>query len=150
MYSFYHQIWLLIALIYTIPTPHPHERRRVPVNVYYSMPYYAHFFFIYSVGGSFFCAKFSDYMSTVASAALWIIFGASCLVLYSPAFHVERKKLDEEGNEVTLRCPLIGFRACEVYLDVEGINKGLYDPEDSDIDRRLHDGYRHGPALLRI
>lgn len=128
----------------------PRERRRVPVNVYYSMPYYAHFFFAYSVGGSFFCAKFSGQMSTVASAALWTIFGVSCLVLYSPAFQVERKKLDEEGNEVTLQCPLIGFRACEVYLDVEGINNGLYDPSDGNIDRRLHDGYRHGPALLRI
>ena len=67
-----------------------------------------------------------------------------------PYTYAERKKLDEEGKEVTLRCPLIGLKAFEVDLDLEGINKGLYDPEDGRADPRLHDGCRYGLALFRV
>ena len=71
-------------------------------------------------------------------------------MLLSPTFYVERKKTDEEGNEITLRCQLVGLKACEVDLDVEGIEKGLYDPPDGNVHPGLHDGCRHGRALLRI
>lgn len=40
-----------------------------------------------------------------------------------PYTYAERKKLDEEGKEVTLRCPLIGLKAFEVDLDLEGVNR---------------------------
>lgn len=131
----------------------PRESRIVPANTYYVMPYFGHFVCVFSLAGSFSCAQISDYVSTATSAILWTIFGISILVMMllgHPIFRLERKKMDEEGKEVTLRCPIIGFKACEVDLDLEGINKGLYDPEDGSVDPRLHDGCRYGPALLRI
>lgn len=67
-----------------------------------------------------------------------------------PCTYAERKRIDENGELVTLRCPLIGFKIFEVDLDLEGIDKGFYDPEDGKPDPRLHDGYRYGPALIRI
>lgn len=131
----------------------PRERRLVPGNTYYVMPYFGHFAGVFFVTGSIACAQISYYVSTATSAVLWSIFAILVLVIMSfghPVFLLERKKIDEEGKEVTLRCPIIGFKACEVYLDVEGINKGLYDHEDGSYDSRLHDGCRYGPALFRI
>ena len=92
-------------------------------------------------------------MSTATSAIPWTFFGISILVMMllgHPIFHLKHKKIDEEGKEVTLQCPIIGFKACEVDLDLEGINKGLYDPEDGSVDLRLHNGCRYGPALVCI
>lgn len=130
----------------------PGERRRVPGNVYYVVPYYHHFLCLYGFLGSFFCAWISDYVSLTTTATLWTGYAISCMVmiLTHPLCCAERKKVNEEGKEVLLRRPLIGFKACEVTLDLEGIRKGMYDPEDGNVDPRLHDGYRYGPALLRI
>lgn len=72
------------------------------------------------------------------------------MILAHPLCCAECKRIDEEGKEVLLYRPFIGFKACEVTLDLEGIRKGIYDPEDGNVDPRLHDGYRYGPALLRI
>lgn len=72
------------------------------------------------------------------------------LILMFPSVYAERKKVDEEGKEVMLRCLLIGFKACDVDLDLEEIERDLYDLEDGNVDPKLHDGYRYGRALLRI
>lgn len=131
---------------------HPSERPRVPGNTYYVMPYLAHFFFLFAITGSIGCAQLDKHLSSAEAAILWTVFGVSCLLLasLSPALYVERKKTDEEGREITLRCPLVGLKAYEVNLDMDGIEKGRYDPPDGDADPRLHDGCRHGPALLQI
>ena len=131
---------------------HTGERRRVPANTYYVMPYLAHFFFIFAITGSIGCAQLDKHLSSAEAAILWTVFGISCLLLasLSPALYVERKTTNEEGREITLRCQLVGLKAFEVNLDMEGIEKGRYDPPDGDADPRLHDGCRHGPALLRI
>ena len=52
------------------------------------------------------------------------------MILTHPLCCAERKKVNEEGKEVSLRHLLIRFKACEVALDLEGIRKGMYDPED--------------------
>ena len=136
----------------TNTNPSPRERRLVPANTYYDIPYLHPIVVLYGGLGAFSCAWISDFVSSTTTAILWIVFTISYLVLalMLPATYVERKKLDEEGQEVTLRCPLIGLKAFEVDLDLEGINKGLYDPEDGRADPRLHDGCRYGPALLRV
>ena len=41
-----------------------------------------------------------------------------------------KRKTDGEGKEAMLRCLFIESKTFEVDLDLEGINKGLYDPED--------------------
>ena len=131
---------------------HPRKCRRVPGNTYYYMPYYAHFFCIYTFAGSFGCSWFGEYLSFAEAAILWTVYVVSLLLLMllSPTLYVERKKTDEEGRDITLRCQLVGLKACEVDLDVEGIEKGLYDPPDGNVHPGLHDGCRHGPALFRI
>lgn len=105
-----------------------------------------------TVSSGHFPAPGSVTMSPTMTVMLWAGFAISCLmmILTHPLCCAERKSLDEEGKEVLLRRPLVGFKACEVTLDLEGIRKGIYDPEDGHVDQRLHDGYRYGPALLRI
>lgn len=133
-------------------TNRPRERRLVPVNVHYVIPYLQYIIILYGSLGAFSCAWISDSVSSATTAILWTVFTISylLLVLMLPCTYAERIKVDEEGREVTLRCPLIGFKAFEVDLDLEGINKGLYDPEDGKADPRLHDGCRYGPALIRV
>ncbi|RJE24494.1 hypothetical protein PHISCL_03186 [Aspergillus sclerotialis] len=116
------------------------------------MPYYVHVISIFTFAGAFSCSWFGQYLSSVKAAILWTgyVFSVMFLMLLSPTLYVERKKTDEEGNEITLRCQLVGLKACEMNLDVEGIEKGLYDPPDGNIHPGLHDECRHGPALLRI
>lgn len=72
------------------------------------------------------------------------------MILTHPLCCAEHKRLDKKGKEVLLCCPLVGFKACKVTLDLEGIRKGIYDPGDGHVDPRLHDGYQYGPALFRI
>jgi hypothetical protein len=36
-------------------------------------------------------------------------------------------RTDEEGKSARVRRPLIGFKRCEVALDIDGINNGLCD-----------------------
>ena len=136
----------------TNTNPSPRERRLVPANTYYDIPYLHPIVVLYGGLGAFSCAWISDFVSSTTTAILWTVFTISylVLVLMLPCTYAERKKLDEEGKETTLRCPLIGLKAFEVDLDLEGINKGLYDPEDGKADPRLHDGCRYGPALLRV
>ena len=128
------------------------ENRIVPANTYYVIPYLHHIIVLYGALGAFSCAWISDSVSSVTAAVLWALYTISylLLVLMLPCTYAERKKIDEKGEEVTLRCPLIGLKAFDVDLDLEGIDKGLYDPEDGRADPRLHDGYRYGPALLRV
>lgn len=132
--------------------PTSRERRIVPANTYYIIPYLQYIIVLYGTMGAFSCAWISDFVSSVTTAVLWILFTISylLLILMLPCTYAERKKIDENGHVVTLRCPLIGFKMFEVDLDLEGIDKGLYDPEDGRADPRLRDGYRYGPALIRI
>lgn len=136
----------------TSTSPSARERRLVPVNTYYVIPYLHHIIVLYGSLGAFSCAWISDSVSSATTAILWTIFTISYLglVFMLPCTYAERKKIDEEGNEVMLRCPLIRLKTFEVDLDLEGINKGLYDPEGGRADPRLHDGCRYGPALLRV
>lgn len=132
--------------------PASRERRIVPANTYYIIPYLQYIIVLYGTLGAFSCAWISDSVSPVTTAFLWILFTISylLLILMLPCTYAECKKIDENGELVTLRCPLIGFKIFEVDLDLEGIDKGLYDPEDGRPDPRLRDGYWYGPALIRI
>ncbi|KAI9926118.1 hypothetical protein ASPWEDRAFT_38042 [Aspergillus wentii DTO 134E9] len=125
---------------------------RAPANIYYAIPYYHHFFVLYALIGSFACAWYSDYLSSTTTALLWTAYATFilALIIANPEICTERKKIDEQGKEVILRCPLVGFKSCEVALDLEGIKKGLYDAVNGRVDTRLHDGYRYGRALIRI
>ena len=127
------------------------ERRLPPGNIYYVMPYHEPFMLLYAFVGSLTCSFLSDSLSTSTSAILWVTYVVSCavMIVFHPEVCCERKKIDEEGKEVTLRCPVIGFKACEVPADLEGIKNGLYDEGDR-TDLRLHDGYRYGYARIRI
>lgn len=129
----------------------PDGRQRPPGNVYYVMPYYELVVLLYAFIGTFCCFWFSDSLSTSASAILWTSYVVSCavLILIHPEVCIEDKRLDEEGREVVVRWPLVGFKACEVLADLEGIRNGLYD-EGNRTDLRLHNGYRYGNALIRI
>ena len=134
-------------------SPNHHQpRQTTPANVYYSIPYYEHFLLLYTFVGSFTCAQLSGSMSSTTGAILWTAYVLSCVVfiLTYPRLCVERARLDENGNHVTLRRPVIGFRMCEATLDLEGISKGWYDAPDGRTDSRLHDGYRYGYALIRL
>lgn len=136
----------------TNTNPTSRERRLVPANTYYIIPYLHHIIVLYGTLGAFSCAWISDSVSSVTTAVLWAVFIISylLLILMLPCTYAERKKIDENGEVVTLRCPLIGLKIFEVDLDLEGVDKGLYDPADGRADPRLHDGYRYGPALVRI
>lgn len=73
---------------------------------------------------------------------------SSFLPLSLPAF--TQMRTDEEGKSARVRRPLIGFKRCEVALDIDGINNGLYDAMNGNTDLRLHDGCRYGNARIRI
>ncbi|KAI9933933.1 hypothetical protein ASPWEDRAFT_168208 [Aspergillus wentii DTO 134E9] len=135
-----------------LPTTNDERKHRKPANIYYTMPYYHQVFCCYIFTGSFACAWFTDYVSRTTEIFVWVAFAITCLlvILANPFICTERKKVDEEGHTVTVRYPLIGFKRCEVALDLEGIKRGLYDSEDGNTDVRLHDGYRYGRALVRI
>ena len=83
---------------------------------------------------------------------LWTGFAISCLVmiLMRPLYCAECKRVDKGGKEVLLHHPLVGFKACEVTLDLERIRKGIYDPEDGRLDRRLQDGIGTGLLYFRF
>lgn len=129
----------------------PEEPQRPAGNVYYVMPYYELFVLLYAFIGTFSCSWISDSLSGSGSAILWTSYVVSCgvLILIHPEVCIEGKRVDEEGKEVVVRWPLVGFKACEVLVDLEGIRDGLYDEGDR-TDRRLHNGYRYGNALVRI
>lgn len=129
------------------------ERRRIPGNVYYIMPNYWSIFWSYGSFGAFGCQILESYVSANTSLMLWTGYLVFLVILgvLNPAICHKCKKIDEEGKEVIVRYPLVGLRACEVELDLEGIEKGVYDkPEGKRTDEMIHDGRRYARALLRI
>lgn len=135
-----------------LPNKSHDERPRKPYNVYYTIPYYKLFFYSYTFIGSFTFAWITDYLPIVGKACLWIGFAITCglLIAIHPSICTERIRIDETGNPVRVRRPLIGFKRYEVALDVDGINNGLYDATDGNTDLRVHDGCRYGYARMRI
>ena len=133
-------------------SPQDDERPRKPYNIYYSIPCYKPFFYSYIFVGSFTFAWITDYLPKVGQMCLWAGFAITCglLIAIHPSIYTERIRSDEMGKSVRVRRPLIGFKRCEIPLDVEGIDKGLYDAADGNTDSRLHDGCRYGYARIRI
>ncbi|OJJ88684.1 uncharacterized protein ASPGLDRAFT_42257 [Aspergillus glaucus CBS 516.65] len=131
---------------------HDDECPRKPYNIYYTIPYYKPFFYSYIFIGSFTFAWITDYLPTVGKICLWIGFATTCglLIATHPSIYTDQMRSDETGKSVRVRRPLIGFKSCEVALDVEGINHGLYDAADGNTDLRLHDGCRYGYARIRL
>lgn len=133
-------------------TSHNNERPRVPGNIYYTIPYFEPFFFSYVFIASFTLAWIADYLPTEGKICLWAGFAATCALLIAihPSICTERMRSDEAGRPVRVRRPLIGFKRWEVALDVDGIDRGLYDAADGNTDVRLHDRCRYGYAWIRV
>lgn len=128
------------------------KARRLPSNVYYFRPYSYYYVMVFIFLGAFTCAGLSDYASRGTCILLWTAYITLTLlsIIIDPLCVLEFKREDEDGREVVLRRPIVGFKAYEVVIDLEAIAKREYTVEGGGDDERLHDGYRYGLAFLRI
>ncbi|KAH8425196.1 uncharacterized protein LDX57_002955 [Aspergillus melleus] len=128
------------------------QSRRLPGNIYYFRPYSHYYLLLFIFLGAFTCSGLSDYSSRGTCILLWTTYITITLLLIviDPLCVLEFKRKDEEDREVILRRPVVGFKAYEVFIDLEAIAKREYTVEGGGDDERLHDGYRYGPAFLRI
>lgn len=128
------------------------ETKLLPSNVYYFRPYSYYYVVLFIFLGSFTCSGLSDYVSRGTCILLWTAYITLTLLLIviDPLCVLEFERKDEDEREVILRRPLVGFKAYEVFIDLEAIAKREYTVEGGCDDARLHDGYRYGLAFLRI
>ncbi|PLB44240.1 hypothetical protein P170DRAFT_513456 [Aspergillus steynii IBT 23096] len=128
------------------------QPRRLPSNVYYFRPYSYYYVMVFIFLGAFTCSGLSDYASQGSCILLWTAYITLTLLLITidPLCVFEFKCRDEDGRDVILRRPVVGFKAYEVAIDLEAIAKREYTVEGGGDDDRLHDGYRYGYAFLRI
>lgn len=107
----------------------PNSRLQKPYNIYYTISYYKPFFYAYGPITSFTFAWIADYLLIPGKACLWTgwVITYALLIATHPSIYTDRERSDEVGKLVRVRRPLIGLKRCEVALDVDGINNGLYD-----------------------
>ena len=135
------------------PTTIESPQNPPPTNTYYSLPYNDALFLLYTTTTSLVLGLLTGKFLSAKLWFPWIAYAVSCLVciLINPELCVERRCADEDGNTVTVRRPLVGFKCCEAVLDLDRVRRGDYDAEDDYYtDPRFRDGYRYGRALLRI
>ncbi|ODM15032.1 hypothetical protein SI65_09527 [Aspergillus cristatus] len=126
-----------------------------PTNTYYAMPNYYRILGAYAITGLFACAHITSSPSTTPTAAtpLWTNYFITLVVLLlmNPFLCFERTIIDEDRGKVVAKAPLIGFRSCEVQLDLEGVRNGVFDYDlrigHGRNDERLQDGARYGRAF---
>jgi hypothetical protein len=127
---------------------------RKPANIYYALPYFGHVLCTYVFLGSFALAWVADYLTLAGKTCMWIGFVTTCALAIAihPTITTEKTGLDEKGNPIKARRPLVGFKRWEFILDLEGIENALYDDlhDDGHTDPRIQDGYRYTYAWIRI
>ncbi|KAE8324911.1 hypothetical protein BDV39DRAFT_207429 [Aspergillus sergii] len=136
-------------------TPTPHSNKpflHPPSNVYYTRPYSFFWPGVFIFVGAFACAGLTDTVSRGTSILLWTVYllGILILIAIDPLCVWECQAVDENGRSVSVRRPLVGFRSCEQVVPLEVLEQRLYRTEDGEDQPRLRDGYRYGPAFVRI
>ncbi|KAI9034993.1 uncharacterized protein KD926_004848 [Aspergillus affinis] len=101
---------------------------------------------------AFTCSGLSGYASRGTCILFWTTYITITLLLniIDPLSVLEFKRKNEDERVVILRRPLVGFKAYEVFIDLEAIAKREYTIEGGGDDNRLYDGYRYGLAFIRI